>query len=192
MPSRAPSSPRRLGALGARSGRWPADPPTMTARVLLQGHARLGSWIAIQVHLHNDGPSVSGELRLQGGSPGRHPLRGARPARQPVGQGLDPLRPAAVVRAAARGRPRQRHDVIARQKVAVTVHDPTQLVVGVVAEDPPAARRDAEPAGRPEPAAGRRRPARRSRTCRPGSRPGRRWTGSSGRTSTRRASAPSS
>src|SRR5204863_4312686 len=46
------------------------DAPTMTARVLLQGHVRLGSWIAIQVHLHNDGPSVNGELRLQGGSEG--------------------------------------------------------------------------------------------------------------------------
>ena len=108
----------------------------MTARVLLQGHARLGSWIAIEVHLHNDGPSVSGELRLQGGSQGG--TRYAAPVQldspsdkdwilyaQPpsFGQQLE------VVLASG-------EDVIARKKVAVTVHDPSQLVVGVVAEDP--------------------------------------------------------
>jgi len=111
-----------------------ADPPTMTARVLLQGHARLGSWIAILVHLHNEGPSVSGELRLQGGSQG-----GTRYATlvqldspsdkdwilyaQPpsFGQQLE------VAFAAGT-------NVIARQKVAVTIHDPGQLMVGVVAE----------------------------------------------------------
>jgi len=110
--------------------------PTMTARVLLQGHARLGSWIAIQVHLHNDGPSVNGELRLQGGSQGG--TRYAAPVQldspsdkdwtlyaQPpsFGQQLE------VVLASGTTE-------IARQKVAVTIHDPTQLVVGVVAEDP--------------------------------------------------------
>jgi len=113
-----------------------ADPPTMTARVLLQGHARLGSWIAILVHLHNDGPSVTGELRLQGGSQGG--TRYATPVQldspsdkdwilyaQPpsFGQQLE------VVLANGTS-------VIARQKVAVTIHDPGQLVVGVVAEDP--------------------------------------------------------
>jgi hypothetical protein len=114
-----------------------ANPPTMTARVLLQGHARLGSWIAIQVHLHNDGPSVSGELRLQGGTQG-----GTRYATvvqldspsdkdwilyaQPpsFGQQLE------VVLASEA-------NVIARQKVAITIHDPGQLLVGVVAENAP-------------------------------------------------------
>ena len=110
----------------------------MTARVLLQGHARLGSWIAIEVHLHNDGPSVSGELRLQGGSPGRRratrprssstarPTRtgSSTPSRRRFGQQLE------VVLASG-------GQVILRQKVAVTVHDPGQLVVGVVAENAP-------------------------------------------------------
>ena len=45
--------------------------PTMEARILLGGHARLGSWVAISVHLKNDGPAVSGELRLAGGSQGQ-------------------------------------------------------------------------------------------------------------------------
>ncbi len=112
-----------------------ATPPTMTARVLLQGHARLGSWIAILVHLHNDGASVTGELRLQGGTQGG--TRYATPVQldnpsdkdwllyaQPpsFGQQLE------VVLASGA-------NVIARQKVAVTIHDPTQLIVGVVAED---------------------------------------------------------
>ena len=107
----------------------------MTARVLLQGHARLGSWIAILVHLHNEGPSISGELRLQGGTQGG--TRYATPVQldnpsdkdwllyaQPpsFGQQLE------VVLASG-------SSVIVRQKVAVTIHDPTQLIVGVVAED---------------------------------------------------------
>jgi len=123
------------GLIGASAGPVAAvDPPSMTARVLLQGHARLGSWIAIQVHLHNDGPSVSGELRLQGGTQG-----GTRYATlvqldspsdkdwilyaQPpsFGQQLE------VVLASG-------SNVIARQKVAVTIHDPGQLIVGVVAD----------------------------------------------------------
>jgi hypothetical protein len=47
-----------------------ADGPTMEARVLLQGHARVGSWLAIDVRLTNDGAPITGELRLQGGSQG--------------------------------------------------------------------------------------------------------------------------
>jgi len=111
-----------------------ADPPTMAAHVLLQGHARLGSWIAIQVHLHNDGPSVSAELRLQGGTQGgtsyATPVQLDSPSdkdwilyAQPpsFGQQLE------VVLASGT-------TVIARQKVAVSIHDASQLVVGVVAD----------------------------------------------------------
>ena len=113
------------------------DPPTMTARVLLQGHARLGSWIAILVHLKNDGPSINGEIRLQGGAEGG--TRYATPVQldspsdknwilyaQPpsFGQQLE------VVLASGTS-------VIAREKVAVTIHDASQLVVGVMAENPP-------------------------------------------------------
>jgi hypothetical protein len=45
-----------------------ADGPTMEARVLLGGHARVGSWVAISVHLRNDGPAIDGELRIAGGT----------------------------------------------------------------------------------------------------------------------------
>ena len=56
--------PLALGSAAAAS-------PSMEARVLLQGHARVGSWMAIQVRLANDGPAVAGELRIAGGSQGR-------------------------------------------------------------------------------------------------------------------------
>ena len=114
-----------------------ADPPTMTARVLLQGHARLGSWIAIEVHLKNNGPAITGELRLQGGTQGgtRYSIAVelASPSdktwvlhAQPpsFGQQLEVV--------LANGT-----NVILRQKVAVTIHDPGQLIVGVVADNSP-------------------------------------------------------
>ena len=114
-----------------------ADPPTMTARVLLQGHARLGSWIAIEVHLKNNGPAITGELRLQGGTQGgtRYSIAVelASPSdktwvlhAQPpsFGQQLEVV--------LANGT-----NVILRQKVAVMIHDPGQLIVGVVADNSP-------------------------------------------------------
>jgi hypothetical protein len=36
----------------------------MAARVLLQGHTRVGSWMAVEVQLANDGPPIVGELRI--------------------------------------------------------------------------------------------------------------------------------
>jgi hypothetical protein len=44
---------------------------TMDARVLLDGHVRLGSWMGVEVNLANDGPPVAGEVRIQGGAQGR-------------------------------------------------------------------------------------------------------------------------
>ena len=112
-----------------------ADPPTMNARVLLQGHARLGSWIAIEVRLQNNGPAITGELRLQGGTQGgtRYSIAVDLPSpsdktwilhAQPpsFGQQLE------VVLASGTA-------VVARQKVAVTIHDATQLIVGVIADN---------------------------------------------------------
>lgn len=114
-----------------------ADPPTMTARVLLQGHARVGSWIAIEVHLVNTGPSISGEIRLQGGSQGGTRYATAVQLDSPsdktwilhaqppaFGQQLE-------VSLVSGGQ------VILTQKVAVTIYDPGQLIVGAVAENGP-------------------------------------------------------
>ncbi|MEZ0240223.1 MAG: hypothetical protein ACAH65_05445 [Chloroflexota bacterium] len=36
----------------------------MSARVLLQGHVRVGSWMSVEVQLANDGPPIVGELRI--------------------------------------------------------------------------------------------------------------------------------
>src|SRR4029079_4542713 len=113
-----------------------ADGPTMDARVLLQGHARLGSWLAIEVRLQNEGAPVVGELRLQGGSQGgtrfsvpvdlpspsdkRYTLYAQPPA---FGGQIEVL--------LGGGR-----KTVASQKVAFTVHDVNQLTIGVVAAQP--------------------------------------------------------
>jgi hypothetical protein len=60
-----------LGLLAGPALAADSDAPTMEARVLLGGHARVGSWMAIEVHLRNEGPSVTGELRLDNGSQAR-------------------------------------------------------------------------------------------------------------------------
>ena len=113
-----------------------ADGPQMEAKALLQGHARVGSWLAIEVRLKNDGAPIVGELRLQGGAQGGTrfslPIDLASPAdktfilyAQPpsFGQQLE------VVLVAD-------DQTVARQKVAFTVHDANQLIVGVVAARP--------------------------------------------------------
>lgn len=111
-----------------------AEAPTMQARAMLEGHARVGSWLAIEVRLKNDGAPVTGELRLQGGAQGGTrfsvPVDLPNPSdkiyilhAQPpsFGQQLE------VLLVANDG------NVVARQKVAFTVHDAMQLTVGVVA-----------------------------------------------------------
>jgi hypothetical protein len=113
-----------------------ANGPQMTARVLLQGHARLGSWLAIEVRLQNEGAPVTGELRLQGGSQGgtrfsvpvdlpspsdkRYTLYAQPPS---FGQQIEVL---LVVG----------DKTVTSQKVAFTVHDLTQMTIGVVAAQP--------------------------------------------------------
>ena len=111
-----------------------ADGPSLEARVLLEGHARIGSWLAIEVRLTNEGVPVVGELRLQGGTQGgtrfsvpvdlpspsdKTYLLHAQPPS--FGQQLEVLLVGA------------NDAVVARQKVAFTVHDASQLTVGVVA-----------------------------------------------------------
>ena len=103
---------------------------------MLDGHARVGSWMAISVHVKNDGPSMTGELRLTGGSQGRtrFGLVADLPNdsdktfllyAQPPSFGRD-LEVSLV----------DGDSTIATTKVAFTIHDLTQLVVGVVAEKP--------------------------------------------------------
>jgi hypothetical protein len=113
-----------------------ADAVTMSARVLLQGHTRVGSWMAVEVRMKNDGPPISGELRLQAGTEGgtRFGMAADLPTTSDKTFVLHAQPPSfggqlEVVLAGGGG-------IVARQKVVVTVHDANQMVVGVVAERP--------------------------------------------------------
>jgi hypothetical protein len=109
---------------------------TMTATVLLQGHARIGAWMAIDVRLKNDGPPLSGELRLTGGTQGRTrfgtqveaPTQSDQTHRlyvQPPGFGREIE--VSLVNGAT---------TIATTKATYQIHDGTQMIVGIVAERP--------------------------------------------------------
>ena len=125
-----------LGGVPAIQPARAVDPPRMDARALLGGHARLGTWMAIEVALENDGPPIVGELRLAGGAQGRTRFgvsvdlpTGSRKSYvlhvQPPSFG-DRIEIALV----ADGIP------LAAQKIAFTLHDATQLLVGIVADQP--------------------------------------------------------
>jgi hypothetical protein len=111
---------------------------TMNARLLLQGHARSGSWAAVEVDLQNDGPGIRGELRMNGGSQSnaRFAMAVDLPTNshqtyvlhvQPPGFG----RTIKVDLVSA-------EQVVDSVSVAYLVHDANQLVVGVLAERPQA------------------------------------------------------
>ncbi|HZM73747.1 MAG TPA: hypothetical protein VFC71_10290 [Candidatus Polarisedimenticolia bacterium] len=110
---------------------------TLTAAVLLQGHARVGTWMAITVHIENAGPSLNGELRLAGGTQGR--TRFSVPVDQPTGSSKDWLvfaQPPAFGRNLSIDLVASDGTKVAAADVAFLAHDPSQLVVGVIAERP--------------------------------------------------------
>ena len=113
-----------------------AGPITMSAKTLLQGHARIGSWMAIQVELSNSGPAIKGELRLSGGSSGRTrfsvPVDLPTTARQSY---LLHAQPPAFGRA-VKVELISGDKSLASAEVSYLVHDANQLVVGIVAEKP--------------------------------------------------------
>lgn len=126
-----------LGGAGpATSPAMAADSLTMEARILLNGNARIGSWMAIEVHLVNTGPAISGELRLAGGSQGQ--TRFGRAVDLPTQSDKTYLvyaQPPAfgseleIVLAADEQK-------VASTKAKFSIHDVNQLVVAVVAERP--------------------------------------------------------
>ncbi len=109
---------------------------TLQANALLAGHGRVGSWMAIAVTVANDGPAITGELRLNGGAQGR--TRFGLPVDLPTGsrKSLE-----LYAQPPAFG---QTVDVtlvtttgtVAGAKVTYSVPDNAQLVVGVLAEKP--------------------------------------------------------
>jgi hypothetical protein len=109
---------------------------TLEASVLLEGHARQGSWMAIDVHVKNDGPPIVGELRITGGLAGKTNFGTAvdlpttsdktyRLYAQPPGFGR-------TVEVSLIEGGNAVHSV----KVQFTSHEPSQLVIGVLAERP--------------------------------------------------------
>ena len=126
-----------LSALGATTGPVAAaDAPTMQARIMLGGHARIGSWVAIAVHLKNDGPAVSGELRLSAGASGQ--TRFVTVVDLPTGSDKTYV---LYAQPPSFGSTLEVTLVDGDTKVASAtapfiVHDATQLVVAVIAEHP--------------------------------------------------------
>jgi len=109
---------------------------TMSGRVLLQGHGRSGSWMAVAVDLANEGPPITGELRLAGGATGR--TRFGTAVDLPTGSrktillyGQPPAFGQTAEVALVAG-----DQAIETVDVAIALHEPTQLVVGILAEDP--------------------------------------------------------
>ncbi|MFL5644699.1 MAG: hypothetical protein ACJ78L_05070 [Chloroflexota bacterium] len=113
-----------------------AGGPTMEARILVGGHARVGSWVAISVHLTNDGPPISAELRLAGGTQGQTHF--GTPVDLPtqadktyVVYAQPPAFGSELTVDLVEG-----GTTLATRKAPFTIHDATQLVVAVVAEHP--------------------------------------------------------
>jgi len=108
----------------------------MESKVLLQGHTRVGSWMAIGVQFTNDGPALDGELRIAGGSQGRTRFSVAvnLPTDSRKAYVLYAQPPAfgrsVKVELVAGG------TTVASADVAYLVHDSSQLVIGIVAEKP--------------------------------------------------------
>ncbi|MFL5756948.1 MAG: hypothetical protein ACJ77N_11690 [Chloroflexota bacterium] len=109
---------------------------TMQARPLLGGHGRVGSWMAIAVDVANSGPPIVGELQIAGGVTGR--TRFSTAVDLPTGSskryflyGQPPSFGNVEVGLVQDGR------TIRTAKFALTLHEQTQLLVGVVAEQAP-------------------------------------------------------
>jgi len=111
---------------------------TMTARVLLQGHTRVGSWMAISIQLQNDGPAVTGELRMDGGSTSATRFSMAVDVPTGARQTYTLHTQAPVFGHTVEVDLIQNGSTITKQTVSYLVHDAGQLVVGVVAEKPQA------------------------------------------------------
>lgn len=112
-----------------------AEPVTMEARALLEGHARLGSWFAIAVDLANDGPAVTGELRIAGGANARTQygveVELATGSRKQFVLYAQPPAFGTLAVSLVSG-----STTVAKRTVAIALHDASQLVVGVLAEQP--------------------------------------------------------
>ena len=127
-----------LGPFAAATAAQQAASVTMNARILLQGHARTGSWAAIEVDLQNGGPSIQGELQMDGGTQSN--ARFATAVDLPTGSHkvyVLHAQPPAFGRN-VKVQLVVNDQVVDTVDVAYLVHEATQLVVGVIAERPQA------------------------------------------------------
>jgi len=113
-----------------------ADGLTIDAHAMLQGHVRNGSWFAIAVDLANSGPTVTGELRVNGGVDLRTRFgtavelaTGSR--KRYLLYALPPTFGGNMTVELVSG-----GTVVTKATVAIALHDQQQLVVGVVSENP--------------------------------------------------------
>ena len=125
-----------LGPLALTS--FAAEGLTMTARILVQGHARVGAWAAIEVDLQNDGPTIQGELRMDGGA--QSSARFAMAVDLPTGSRQRYILHAQPPPFGRNVKVELVADGVALDSVDVAylVHESNQLVVGVLAERPQA------------------------------------------------------
>jgi hypothetical protein len=125
-----------VAGVASPAGAADAEGLTMEAAVLLEGHGRIGTWMGIQVRLKNDGPGIAGELRLTGGAQSR--TRFGTPVDLPTQS--DKLYTLYAQPPAFGGQLDislvQGGRTVATRAVAFTVHESTELVVGVIAEQP--------------------------------------------------------
>ena len=113
-----------------------ADGLKMDARALMQGHARAGSWFAIAIDMQNDGPTVTGELRISGGLESK--TRFGTPVELATGSRKEYLLYALPPTFGGNMTVELVSDekVLAKAPVAIALHDQSQLVVGLVSENP--------------------------------------------------------
>jgi hypothetical protein len=106
--------------------------------IRLGGHVRIGSWMAVSVHLTNDGPPVTGELRISAGTQGSTRFATAvdLPTQSDKTYVLYAQPPAFGSQLEVVLVDGER--TIASAKPKYTSHDNSQLVVAVVAERPEA------------------------------------------------------
>lgn len=127
-----------LGSLVALAGAATpvaaAEEVAVDARAMLEGHARVGAWMAIAVDITNGGPPIVGELRIAAGAEGR--TRFSTAADLPTNSSKrfylyaqPPSFGQSIEVALVAG-----DRTIVRRAVQFALHEQGQLVVGVVAE----------------------------------------------------------
>jgi hypothetical protein len=110
----------------------------LSARPLMGGHVRPGSWLGVRVHVENDGPAFRGELRLTGGA--QQGSRYSVAVELPTGARQDHLLYTQPTWSGGRLTASlvAGDDVHAEQRMTLTAIDPYITTVFIIAERPEA------------------------------------------------------